>query len=141
MGKIKDRLYLVAKHYGLSVRKLEQMANLNRGNVSNLTGAIGSDKLSKIHDAFPEINLTWLINGNGEMLIHNYEPEGEKNIQTDAANDGGVNYKPLSKMKQEIEFLKRENALMREMIGMKNEKISELEMRLDEVLNKQTGTG
>ena len=60
----------IADYYNLSIRSMEERCGLCRGNISNMTesGSIGSDKLSKIFDAMPEIEPLWLISGEGEML-------------------------------------------------------------------------
>lgn len=52
------------------MRRFEESCGLSRGNLSNMNdnGSIGSDKLSLIFDAHPEINPDWLISGQGEML-------------------------------------------------------------------------
>ena len=67
---IKDRLKQLAQNKGLSIRSFEETCGLGRGNVSNMSqdGSIGSDKLSKIFDAFPDTDLYWLLTGNGEMI-------------------------------------------------------------------------
>lgn len=66
--ELKDRLLRIASHYGLSVREFERQSGLNRGNISNMTGALGTDKAAKIIAAFPEVNLYWLISGRGNMF-------------------------------------------------------------------------
>ena len=77
MGTIKNRLKRLAQTEGLSIRAFEEMCGLGRGNISNMSqeGGIGSDKLTKIIDAFPMVDLYWLLTGEGDMLKSNkYEP-------------------------------------------------------------------
>ena len=47
------------------------MCGLGRGNISNMdtNGAIGSDKLTKIFDTFPDIDLIWLLRGSSQNQI------------------------------------------------------------------------
>ncbi len=70
MSDIKSRLKQLANSKGFSIRGFEEFCGLTRGNISNILpgGAIGSDKLAKILDAIPDINLAWLISGIGEMF-------------------------------------------------------------------------
>ena len=70
MNNIRQRLIDIAKYKGVSVRAFEELCRINRGNISNLAinGNIGSDKLSKIIDAIPEIDSEWLLTGRGKML-------------------------------------------------------------------------
>lgn len=67
---IKDRLKQIAQAKSLSIRAFEETCGLGRGNISNMNqeGSIGSDKLSKILDTFPSIDMRWLLTGRGEML-------------------------------------------------------------------------
>ena len=77
---IKERLFKVAETEGLSVRKLEEACGLGRGNISNMSteGSIGSDKLSKIIDTFPHLNVEWILTGRGEMYK---EPSPKMNVK------------------------------------------------------------
>ena len=46
--ELKNRIKAVCVIFKLSVREFERECQLNRGNISNMTGALGSDKISKI---------------------------------------------------------------------------------------------
>ena len=77
MDTIKNRLKRLAQTEGLSMRAFEETCGLGRGNISNMSqeGGIGSDKLTKIIDAFPMVDLYWLLTGEGDMLKSDkYEP-------------------------------------------------------------------
>ncbi|MFC2713816.1 MAG: XRE family transcriptional regulator [Segatella salivae] len=77
MDTIKNRLKQLAQTEGLSMRAFEETCGLGRGNISNMSqeGGIGSDKLTKIIDAFPMVDLYWLLTGEGDMLKSDkYEP-------------------------------------------------------------------
>lgn len=65
---LKDRIKQVATYYGCSIRKFEEICHLGRGNVSNMSEVLGSDKVAKIIDAYPEVSCDWLLTGRGEML-------------------------------------------------------------------------
>ena len=85
---IKDRLKQLAHNKGLSIRSFEEKCGLGRGNISNMSqdGSIGSDKLSKIFDTFPDTNLYWLLSGEGEMDTK--ENRGEIANQTENPQEG-----------------------------------------------------
>ena len=70
---MKKRLLQIADYLNISIRELEQKSGLKRGNISNMSenSEIGSEKLSKIIDNFPQISLKWLLTGEGEMLKTN----------------------------------------------------------------------
>lgn len=83
---IKDRLKQLAQDKGLSIRSFEETCGLGRGNVSNMSqdGSIGSDKLSKIFDAFPDTDLYWLLTGEKKSS----DNRGEVAHQTDNPKEG-----------------------------------------------------
>ena len=71
--ELKNRIKAVCVIFKLSVREFERECQLNRGNISNMTGALGSDKISKIIARYPSINLYWLLTGEGEMFLSRSE--------------------------------------------------------------------
>ncbi len=109
MTTIKERLYSIAEFEGLSVRAFEERCGLGRGNISNMApgGAIGSDKLTKILDAFPDVDINWILTGVEEKPV----------INTDIWE--GTNEKLLDKVIKQAEE-----------IGQLKERIRQLEQRL-----------
>lgn len=109
MTSIKERLISIAENEGLSVRAFEERCGLGRGNISNMgpNSAIGSDKLTKILDTFPNIDLNWILTGVEQKPI-----EG-----TDATD--GANSMLLEKIITQAEE-----------IGRLKERIRQLEQRL-----------
>lgn len=71
METIKDRLISIAKFQDLSIRAFEEKCGLGRGNISNMgpNSAIGSDKLTKILDTFPDIDLNWVLTGKEQKTV------------------------------------------------------------------------
>lgn len=65
---VKQRLSLFIKHKGISQRSFERNVGVSNGFVNNILRTIGADKLQKILYAYPEINQTWLLTGEGPML-------------------------------------------------------------------------
>lgn len=55
----------------------ETACGLARGTVSSINKGMRSDKLAKIAKRFPEINTTWLLTGEGEMIAKIPEPSAE----------------------------------------------------------------
>lgn len=78
---IKDRLKQLAKAKGLSMRSFEEKCGLGRGNISNMSpgGSIGSDKLSKIIDTFPMVDVRWLITGQKKEASKDI-PKGDSEL-------------------------------------------------------------
>lgn len=65
---VRDRLEYYIAHKGLSVRKFEILIGASNGYVSNIKLNITPAKQKQIQSAFPDLNMAWLLTGEGEML-------------------------------------------------------------------------
>ena len=65
---IKDRLVRYIKYKGLSVRRFEISVNAANGYVNSIRKGIGVDRLESIKTVYPDLNITWLLSGEGRML-------------------------------------------------------------------------
>ena len=65
---IKERIIEFIDYKGISKNAFENACNMSKRYLSNLKGTPGARIIKNIHDAFPELNTTWLITGVGEML-------------------------------------------------------------------------
>ena len=66
---IKERLVLFIKEKGLSQGRFEKAVGLSNGFVNNISKGIGAEKLQKILCIYPDLNQSWLLTGEGEMLV------------------------------------------------------------------------
>ncbi|PXX23656.1 S24 family peptidase [Hoylesella shahii] len=68
METVRERLikFLAYKH--LSQGKFEHSVNLSTGFVSKVGDSIRANNLKKIEVVYPDLNLSWLITGEGSML-------------------------------------------------------------------------
>lgn len=65
---IVDRIKLYANYKGITINKFETSSGMSRGSLRYIKQSIGSDKLVGIMEAFPELNIEWLISGKGDMI-------------------------------------------------------------------------
>ena len=65
---IKERIIEFTNYKGISKNAFENACNMSKRYLSNLKGTPGARIIKNIHDAFPELNTTWLITGTGDML-------------------------------------------------------------------------
>lgn len=79
MEIIRDRLLTFIEHLRISSRQFELDCDLTNGYVAALNNA-RSDKLESIHARYPELNMNWLLFGEGSMLTGgSFENHAEHN--------------------------------------------------------------
>ena len=65
---VKERLVAFIEFKGLSKNKFETLCGLSRRYVSNISKSIQPDMCERISLTFPELNIGWILTGEGEML-------------------------------------------------------------------------
>ena len=65
---LKKRLKTFISKKRLRISFFESEIGLSHGYVNSITKNIGNDKLEKIVERFPELNIEWLLFGKGSML-------------------------------------------------------------------------
>ena len=76
MFKTIDRLMQFIKYAGLSARQFDLSIGASNGYTLRMqknNASIGSDVIENILKAYPQLNVVWLITGEGEMLKENGE--------------------------------------------------------------------
>lgn len=64
----KQRLTAFIEEKGLSKKKFEEKCSLSNGYINSLRNAPSYEKAMKMSQAFPELNLGWLLTGDGAMF-------------------------------------------------------------------------
>ncbi|KOF02915.1 hypothetical protein OB69_08710 [Roseivirga seohaensis subsp. aquiponti] len=97
---VNDRVELLMRHFGLSVNSMAKKLNFSRTTIHNIVSENGRrtspshDFYSKLKESYENINLNWLVTGEGEMLLDN-EPL--------LAADSAVEYKVLEPKKTDLQ--------------------------------------
>lgn len=69
-----DRLKLYMEHIGLPISQFADTAQIPRPTLSQILSGrnrkISNELLEKLHSAFPRLNVSWLLFGDGEMEIN-----------------------------------------------------------------------
>lgn len=68
MNTVKDRIIEFYESLGLKKSEFEKMCNLSNGYMNKLRNCPKQEKLEIIYLTFPQLNRTWLLTGEGEML-------------------------------------------------------------------------
>ncbi len=71
---MKERLLEYLKYRNLGFNAFENLCGLSMGTISKINHGLRTDKLALIAQTCPDLNIRWLITGEGEML----RKEGEK---------------------------------------------------------------
>jgi hypothetical protein len=111
----KERTLEFIKYKGIGQGAFEKVVGISNGYINNNKGTIGSDILNSIITAYPELNLYWLITGEGEMLK---SKETQESVE-------------MVKLQMEIKNLNSQLAREKELVSQLMGKI--------EPINKQPG--
>lgn len=80
---LKNRVLQFIENKGLTTQNFERLCGLSNAAVSKMGDNTRRSTLDKISNAFPEININWLLTGEGSMLR---EPEGNATPVGNAVN-------------------------------------------------------
>ncbi|NAS32562.1 hypothetical protein GTQ40_16395 [Flavobacteriaceae bacterium R38] len=70
--KVVERIKLFIDYKNISLRSFDESIGMSKGYMSRqikTNASIGSDVLVRIIDAYPELNLIWLLKGTGKMIV------------------------------------------------------------------------
>lgn len=115
---IKERIFLLLETLGVSKAEFERKSSLSNGYLNNFKGSLGADKLEGILKAYPEINMTWLLTGEGEML--------KSSVIQQNQNGDNIHGESVTVHKSETDKLLETIAACHEIIKKKDEQIDKL---------------
>ena len=92
---MKERIMEFVRYKGIPVSTFEQLCGLSNAYVKNISKGVGADKLEKILNAFPELNRTWLLTGEGSMLRNNNN-EAYEAYENNETNDHTLPLIPIA---------------------------------------------
>lgn len=87
-SSIKQRLISYIDNKGITVREFERVCGMSNGYVRGIDTAIGEQKLKTISLQFPELNISWLLTGEGEML----KSEAQQSASLPATGKSRIRY-------------------------------------------------
>lgn len=79
-----ERLRFFIENEGLSVRQFENLIGSSDGKIAKFiasNSSLKSDTLSKIMEIFPHLSITWLLTGEGDMLLSS--PDNNQGLTKD----------------------------------------------------------
>lgn len=96
-----ERLRFFIENEGLSVRQFENLIGSSDGKIAKFiasNSSLKSDTLSKIMEIFPHLSITWLLTGEGDMLLSSPEStkdEPRTNQPTTCLTQAGIPLIPV----------------------------------------------
>jgi transcriptional regulator with XRE-family HTH domain len=106
MTSISDRIKTVLTYYGLNSGEFASKLDIQKSSVSHLLSGRNKPSfvfLSKFVKVFPEIDIKWLLSGEGNML----ENSAEKVMKTDKENNTDEQPEKTEKRSVEQKTLKQ----------------------------------
>ena len=85
MGKdsqIRERLFELCSALGVTTNAFSQEIGKNREFIRKITGEIGSDSLRQIYRTYPNVNIMWIITGEGEKFLSSDDKTSNDNNLT-----------------------------------------------------------
>lgn len=122
-----DRLYKYLNYRKLKPSLFETTCKISNGYLNKQfkgKGTIGSAIIAKIHKAYSELNLEWILTGTGEMLVTG---DMEDDLVTDQSKIGAR----TSNNSFVIDLLTQKIEILESLLSDKNKIIALLEEKLD----------
>lgn len=66
---VKERLLEYIKFKGLSTSRFQQSVGMSTSYVQNISRSIGTVYIRKIEETYPDLNMQWLLEGTGDMIV------------------------------------------------------------------------
>ena len=96
-----ERIAMYLQFRAITPHSFERKIHLSNGYFSKQTknlGSVGSDILVKIHDSYPELNMLWVLTGEGKMILEEVEMMPDQKVE-----DFGVRYTSENKRLKSLE--------------------------------------
>lgn len=108
---VPERFYQFMLHKQLKARTVEQECGLSNGYLGKQRknkGSFGGNILRKIEKRFPELNMTWLLSGEGQMLNSSYREVGMHlltSVEEESAPYGLIQQEIITLLKKQLHQL------------------------------------
>lgn len=118
---VKQRLTEFLKMAKISKSEFGRIIGVSNAFVTSMRQSISPDKIQSIAFHFPELNIAWLLTGEGSMLktSENVSQVQSGHHNTQVANNGVI----IGENQDEINTLKLENARLKGIIDSQKELI------------------
>jgi len=132
---IKQRLIEFIESKGISKNRFELDCGLSPRYVSNISRSIGQEVIKKISLTYPELNIAWLLTGEGSML----KEDNQQNVPI--PKDWERNYQDrISSLEEKVQMLNETIAAQKQIIEDQKWLIDSLRSQIVRLEAKKTET-
>lgn len=134
---IKERLTAYLKYKGINKSEFGRMVGVSNAYISSIRKSIQPDKTEKIAASFPDLNIAWLITGDGEMLKENVKQISHgDNSPNISGNGNNVNAaSTIEKALNEIAEQRKLVAKAQDQVSVAMEQVSKSQQQIDRLLS------
>lgn len=137
---VRDRLKAYLKHKKISQGAFAESIGASAGYVNAISKGIGTDKMPIIRAAYSDLNIDWLLTGEGPMLKDNNTGATQKDNTITNSTNTQAKMDQLSMALDYIGTLKEQLAKMTAIVENQNAVIERLSQKGDdEVLSRRLG--
>lgn len=102
-----ERIAMYLQFRAITPHSFERKIHLSNGYFSKQIkhlGSVGSDILVKIHDSYPELNMLWVLTGEGQMILDDIESQQVSKVN-DFSNRYESENRKLKSLESDVEKL------------------------------------
>jgi hypothetical protein len=118
MNTAKKRLLEFLAYLDIGQNAFEKKVGIANGYISHNKGSIGSEIISKISEQYPELNIDWLLNGKGTMVVNEQKSENNSGVGIIGNNINGGSINDHKVVLEMIELLKKKDEQIDRLIGI-----------------------
>ena len=105
---VKTRIKQFCEAEGITVSSFEKSIGASNGYVNSISRSVGIDKLNRILEKYPYLNIEWLLTGNGDMRKQQEQHEVSNTIDIhQLINTIAEQAKEIGRLEQALEDAQR----------------------------------
>ena len=123
---VSERLREFIRSEKMSICEFERIISAGNGYVSRIRNTIKPSRLEVISLKFPQLNLDWLLYGNGEMLLNHEVKEAPATYSAHLRSKGNAEEKNTEKLKSIIRVLEQDIGYQQQTINYYRKLVNDL---------------
>ncbi len=105
---VQERLEIYIRSKGLGNYQFEMKVGLSQGYIKRVRNCLHPEKIKRIANAFPDLNIEWMIIGRGEMIVNTPNKLYKNEIQKLLREQNNLQQDMINRLKMELSEAKAE---------------------------------